>query len=608
MRRWNVLLMLCLSILAMFYESCDHPSGALTPAEETSPDDGSPEYTTPVVFSGVLSEALAANQGDHEKTDDYTWDPDQAVGIRLDRNSAAVDGNGAAVDGGVVTVSAAGTYAVSGALTDGRIVVDADDDDIVRLVLNGVEMNCSTNAPITVRSAKKVILIVPDGTVNTLTDGASYAYDDAAGEEPNAAVFSKADLSITGGGSLTVLGRFNDGIASKDGLILRNCNLSVTAADDGIRGKDYLVVRGGTITVNASGDGLVSDNDTDAGRGYILVEAGAITVKAGGDALQAETDALIAGGRLTLTTGLGSNFAVSGDASAKGIKAGVNAVIDNGSFAIDVSDDAVHSNGGLTVNGGTFSVSTADDAFHADTALVINDGEIDVTKSYEGIESRAVTINGGTIRLVAYDDGVNAADGSVNAGGGGGMRPPGQGGGGWMPVGNFTLAINGGTLAVTSGGDGFDINGSITMTGGTVIIHGPTAQYNGALDYDTGFRMTGGFLVAAGSSGMAMAPASNSTQYALLLNVTSVLPAGTLFHIQDADGADLLTFKPSKQYQSIAFSSPGLKKGSAYSVYIGGSSTGTATDGLYSGGAYKAGGAAYTTFTVSSVVTKVNAR
>ena len=105
-----------------------------------------------------------------------------------------------------------------------------------------------------------------------------------------------------------------------------------------------------------------------------------------------------------------------------------------------------------------------------------------------------------------------------------------------------------------------------------------------------------------------MAPASNSTQCALLLNATSTLPAGTLFHIQDGDGADILTFKPAKQYQSIAFSSPGLKKGSAYSVYIGGNATGTATDGLYSGGGYKAGGAAYATFTVSSMVTKINAR
>jgi hypothetical protein len=588
------------------FPSCDHPSKSLTPADEAALDDGSSYYTTPVVFSGAISDALAANQKDHENDDDYTWDRDQAIGIVLNGTSAAVTGYGAAAAGSIVTISAAGTYVVSGSLTNGRIVVRADGDELVRLVLDGVEINCSSSAPITVQSAKKVILIVPEGTVNMLSDGASYVYDDAAAEEPNAAIFSKADLSVTGSGSLTVNGRFNDGLSSRDGLILRNCNLTVTALDDGIRGRDYLVVRGGTIRVTASGDGLVSDNDEDGTRGYILAEAGSIVVNAGGDCLQAETDALIAGGNWTLTSGKGANFTVSVDASAKAIKAGNNTIIDDGIFSISSSDDAVHSDGGLTVNGGTFSVASADDAFHADTTLVFNGGAIDVTRSYEGIESRALTINGGTIRIVASDDGVNAADGSVNTGGGG--RPPGQGGGGGLPVGNFTLAINGGTLAVTAGGDGFDINGSITMSGGTVLIHGPTAQNNGALDYDTGFRMTGGFLVAAGSSGMAMAPGSNSTQYSLLLNVTSALPAGTLFHIQDSEGQDVLTFSPARQYQSIAFSSAKLKKGSTYSVFIGGSSSGTVTDGLYSGGAYKAGGAAYTTFTVSSVVTKVNAR
>jgi hypothetical protein len=607
MRGRKLLYLFCLSVLLTSFPSCDNPSKTLSPTDEAAPDDGSSDYTTPVVFSGAISDALAANQDDHEKDDDYTWDPDQSVGITLNRNSATVTGNGATAEGNIVTISAAGTYDVSGSLTDGRIVVQADADELVRLVLNGVEINCSTSAPITIKSAKKVILIVPDGTENTLTDGASYVYDNSAEEEPNAAVFSKADLSVTGGGSLTVNGRFNDGISSKDGLILRNCNLTVTAADDGIRGKDYLVIRGGTITVTASGDGLVSDNDEDASRGYILVEAGAITVNAGGDGIQAQTDALIAGGNWKLTTGKGANFTVSGDASAKAIKAKKNTIIDGGTFSISSADDAVHSDCGMTVNGGNFSITCSDDAFHADTVLVINDGGIDVTRCYEGLESRALTINGGTVRIVASDDGINAADGSANTGGGGG-RPPGQGGGGGLPIGNFTLAINGGTLAVTSGGDGFDINGSITMTGGMVIVNGPTAQNNGALDYDTGFRMTGGFLVAAGSSGMAMAPGSNSTQYSLLLNVTSTLPAGTLFHIQDSEGQDVLTFSPAKQYQSVAFSSEKLKKGTAYSVFIGGSSSGTVTDGLYSGGSYKAGGAAYTTFTVSSVVTKVNAR
>ncbi len=194
----------------------------------------------------------------------------------------------------------------------------------------------------------------------------------------------------------------------------------------------------------------------------------------------------------------------------------------------------------------------------------------------------------------------NAADGSE-----GSAQPgkPGQGGG--MPVGNFNLNINGGYLVTNATGDGFDINGSITMTGGDVIINGPISNNNGALDYDRTFKLSGGFLVAAGSSGMAQAPGTTSTQSVVLMNFSSTIQAGTLFHIQSSDGEAILDFKPIKKYQAVAFSSSKLKKGLTYDVDTGGSSSGAATDGLYQSGAYTPG-TRLTSFTVSGVVTRVN--
>jgi hypothetical protein len=173
-------------------------------------------------------------------------------------------------------------------------------------------------------------------------------------------------------------------------------------------------------------------------------------------------------------------------------------------------------------------------------------------------------------------------------------------------TGNQFLYINGGRLVIEAGGDGIDANGKIVMTNGVVIVNGPTMQMNGPLDH-SGFKMTGGFLIAVGSSGMAQAPDTSSTQYALLLNLSATQKAGALVHIQSGDGKDVLTFSPTKQYQSIAFSSPTLAKDAAYDVYIGGSATGTAEDGLYQGGQY-AGGVKYTSFTTSSVVTMIGAR
>jgi hypothetical protein len=103
---------------------------------------------------------------------------------------------------------------------------------------------------------------------------------------------------------------------------------------------------------------------------------------------------------------------------------------------------------------------------------------------------------------------------------------------------------------------------------------------------------------------MAEAPDESSTQYSLLLNFDSGLQAGTLVHIQTSDGSEVLTFAPTKQYQSIVLSSPDLVAGAAYEVYYGGSSDGAATDGLYQGGTYTSG-TEYTSFTVSSTVTMI---
>jgi len=159
-------------------------------------------------------------------------------------------------------------------------------------------------------------------------------------------------------------------------------------------------------------------------------------------------------------------------------------------------------------------------------------------------------------------------------------------------------------VVVEAGGDGLDINGAIVMTDGMVLVHGPTEQMNGALDYDGGYKITGGLLVAVGSAGMAQAPDQSSSQYSLLMNLNSTLQAGTLVHIQDSNGEDILTFVPRKNIQSLSFSSPLLEEGETYTIFYGGSSTGTVVDGLYQGGSYS-GGTQLASFKVSDIVTRL---
>jgi hypothetical protein len=154
-------------------------------------------------------------------------------------------------------------------------------------------------------------------------------------------------------------------------------------------------------------------------------------------------------------------------------------------------------------------------------------------------------------------------------------------------------------------GDSLDANGSIYMTGGTVVVSGPTADNNAALDYDGTFEMTGGFLVAAGSSGMAQAPSDTSKQYSIIMTYPQIQQAGTIVNLQDSNGKTIATFTPEKSYQTVVISSPELKKDSSYTLYSGGTATGSTVNGLYTGGEYK-GGTKVVDFKVATSVTWLN--
>jgi hypothetical protein len=533
--------------------------------------------------------------------------------IKLEGDSITFEGSGATVNGNIVTITSAGMYSISGTLNDGQIIVDTQDVETVVLVLNGADITYSTSAPIYVRNAEKTVITLADGTENYVTDGASYIFENAE-DEPNAALFSKDDLTINGNGSLTVNANYNNGIASKDDLKITGGSITVNAVNDGIKGRDSIAVKDGTITINAGGDGMQANNDIDAEKGYVAIEGGTLDITAGLDGIQAETSLLVSGGDIAITSGGGSVEASSAgggfggrgmggnpnktDESAKGLKAGVDLTITGGEIQISSLDDALHSNVRITINGGDILLASGDDGVHADDVLTINGGVLNITQSYEGLESVIITINDGTIHLVASDDGINASSGNGGAAAGG---MPGRGPGIFESGDNY-LYVNGGYIAIDAMGDGMDINGPIDMTGGVVIVNGPTANNNGALDYAGAFNLTGGFLVAVGSSGMAQAPSTSSTQYSVMHTFPSPQAAGTMVHIETEDGEDVLTFVPTKEYQSVVLSSPELKNGSTYVVYSGGSSTGTVTDGLYSGGTYTAG-TQVTSFTISSMVT-----
>lgn len=581
---------------------------------------------------------------------DSSWDLTDAAQIILKDDNISVQGSGASVDGNTLTITSGGIYILSGTLNDGQIVVDSSDENVVKLVLNGVSISDLDSAPIYVKSAKKAVITLADGSHNTLTDAETYVYADAATDEPDAALYSKDDLTINGSGSLTVNGNYKGGIVGKDKLKIVSGTITVKAVSDGIKGKDCVAVKDGVIVVEAGKDGVQASNDEDTSKGFVYIEAGRLEVKAGYDGIQAETSVLVKDGEINLSTGGGStssnsqgqipqpgmmgDSAISSDSeSMKGIKAGVNITIDGGNMLLDTADDAIHADDSIVINDGTLAINAGDDGIHAESTLALNGGDVTISKSYEGLEAASIIVNDGSYHVVASDDGINTvsaddettssisttanttisknkstmrvpefpanatrASGAPGNGTGFPSNPSnpgtspvnGPGNGNDMNANDGSkLNINGGYVYIDAGGDGIDVNGDFVMSNGTVIVNGPTNDGNGALDYNGSFTMDGGFLVAAGSSGMVQAPGQNSSQSSLNVKFTAQ-QAGTMVAIQNAAGENVLTFVPSKQYASVVFSSPELKTGS-YTVYSGGTSTGTVKDGLYSNGVYTPG-------------------
>ncbi|MDF2609772.1 MAG: dockerin type 1 [Lachnospiraceae bacterium] len=656
-----MILVLSLGLLAACSKETDNINVSAD-TQTAGTTQGETEDNTTDSNSGTI-QTVALDSIEYDEEDYYqSWEEDSVTSIQGLGSSIQVDGTGATADGSVVTITADGTYVISGQIEDGQVIVDAGEEDFVRIILNGVQISNSNNAAIYGISAEKIIISLEDGTTNTLSDGEEYQLSDATTDEPNAALFSKTDITINGNGILTVDGNYNNGITSKDDLIIMSGTININAVDDALMGKDSVVIKDGLFTITAGGDGIKSTNDTDTTKGFIVIEGGTYSITAGADGIQAETVMTIGGGDYTIATGGGSvngsnggsdggtapwgntagttnssstsNAASSlsniievstltstggvttdanssgsvtdneadangssGNTSAKALKAGSDIAILGGKFTIDSKDDSLHSNNNITISGGSLNITSGDDGIHADATISLEGGTIDISKSYEGIESAIITVDGGTIHVVSNDDGINVAGGNDSSSIGG--RP---GENSFQSTGTNSLTINNGYIYVNAVGDGLDANGSIYMNGGTVIVNGPTNSGNGSLDYDGEFLINGGTLVAAGSSGMAQTPGDESAQASIAYTFTQASQAGSLIHLEDADGTTLLTFAAEKDYQWILISSPDLKQDASYNLYSGGTATGDETDGLYANENYQ-GGTLLTEYTLTNMVT-----
>lgn len=258
-------------------------------------------------------------------------------------------------------------------------------------------------------------------------------------------------------------------------------------------------------------------------------------------------------------------------ASTKGVKSGGSLVILDGSFVIDSADDAIHSNGNGAISGGSFTLSTGDDGIHAEERLEVSGGNVTITASYEGLEALYLTISGGEITLTATDDGLNAAGGMDQSGTGGRDGFFGGGRGGGTSQGSIT--ITGGSIRIFAMGDGIDANGSLTIEGGDITVFCPNRGDTAVLDYDASAVISGGTFLGTGMAGGMAKGFSQSTQ-AVYAVTTGSQRAGTTLAVSDAQGKLLVELSPPMDYGLLIFSSPDLVKEESYTLTIG-TQTGT---------------------------------
>ena len=487
-----------------------------------------------------------------------------------------------------VKITAEGTYVVSG--EHESITVSAPDTAKVRIILKNATVSNTSGPAIYIEKADKVFITAYKGTTNTLSDGTSYT-GDFKDTNIDGAIFSKTDLTLNGEGTLNITGNCKCGVVSKDDLIICGLNLTVKSTGCTLEGKDCVKIKDAAITVSAGGDGIRSTNTEKSNKGFVYIETGNIDITSGNDGIQAATVLKAANGSIKITAGGGAadtkqNFGgrnmpgfggstqtTDDEESTKGLKAGSLILIDEGGFEVSSKEDSFHSNGDIEINCGSFTAAAGEDGFHADNNLIINGGSITVSQSYEGLEGQKVTVTGGNIDITASDDGINAAGSSSSSSTGGRTGNSDS---------NSLITISGGYIVVNASGDGIDSNGNIVISGGTVLVSGPTDNGNGAFDYGGEATVSGGTVILCGSSGMAQGFSDKSEQASFMYTLNSSASAGSSVAVTDENGNVLASFIPAKQYNNVVISTPSLKNGSSYKLVIGGTVSGADKNGFAS--------------------------
>ena len=560
---------------------------------------------TLLFINGTKLGMQAVVDEDAEQNSDSLWftsadlnpaeDNADAVAITLSGDSGTIRGNGAYFLDGDLVITGGGTYVLTGSLTDGSVIVDAYASSKVTLVLDGVDIANSEDACILVKQADKVFLTLAQDSENTLTSADTYS-DDAVDAGVDAVLYAKDDLTINGTGTLRISGGWKHGIAANDDLVITGGTITVEAVGDAIHANDSLRLCNAELNLTAQDDGIALTNEEE-GEGYLYMESGTVSITSSDDGIHTTGAITIAGGALTISAsddGIHSDTSIlvsGGTITIPQCYEGLEALTieqTGGDITLYPTDDGFNANGGsngfgnfgggMAFPGGrggaqngtetTDSGDTADDTdssqrptppdFASGEMPTFEEGERPTMPELADGEqptfsqSERPTMSEQTEQTDQSNDSAQSDEPSF-------------------------IRISGGTLTIINetgrDADGLDSNGDIYISGGTVLISVPGDGSNSAIDYGSESggvaEITGGTVIACGSSSMAEQFDSSSTQASFLYSTTQTLPAGTELKLTDADGNVLLQWTLPCSATSICMSSPDMVQGGTYTLTMG---------------------------------------
>ena len=529
-------------IAALGLTGCSTASGT-TLTSGTSTVHSAVSGTTAGTSTSNTAAGQTLDAQTHYTNEDLTWDSSGEKTIDLANPTAT---NGVSVENGTITITSGGTYRLSGDYS-GQVKIEAAKTDAVRLVLDNAKITNSTGAAINVVSAAEAMIYTAAGTTNTVADEANYT---AAGDDdPDAAIYSTANLTLAGEGSLSVKGSYEEGIHTTGGLVIASGTLEVNAANTGIKGKDYVDITGGIVNVTAAQDGIKSTNTDDESMGFTRLSAGSVTVSAGDDGLKAPHTLEISGGTLNI------------EKSNEGIEAQYINIL-NGDVTVNSTDDGINA---------SLKDSSSDTSSDTTSGTATIGGQ--QTQQNQNGQAQQAPAGGGTA------PGGNQGSTGQNQNmpqppaGGTGQPPTGGampgGGGGTFEVVDAAINISGGTVTVNAEGDGIDSNGTATFSGGTVTVNGPAAGGNNALDSNGDLLLNGGTVTTGSTADMFEAPSSASTSGYLKITDSSALTQGSTVQVTDSSGTVVANYKiTTSGVQLVLVSNKNIVKGQSYTVSV----------------------------------------